>query len=72
MNSNSFMLSRLGLALVALLSTGISSASAQTVHLETCAEPFPNVEPYQVLVAPDMSQDLPLSCHPSCVKAPSW
>ena len=48
MNSNSFMLSWLGLALVALLSTGISSASAQTVYLETCAEPFPNVEPYQV------------------------
>ena len=45
MNSNSFMLLRLGLALVALLSTGISSASAQTVYLETCVEPFPTLSP---------------------------
>ena len=52
MNFSSSMLSRLGLALVGSLGIGISSASAQSVYLETYAEPFPIVEPYQVVMAP--------------------
>jgi hypothetical protein len=52
MNFRSSMLSRLGLALVGSLGIGISSASAQSVYLETYADPFPIVEPYQVVVAP--------------------
>ena len=73
MNSNSSMLSRLGLALVGSLGIGISSASAQSVYLETYAEPFSIVEPYQVVMAPRyIVYDRPSSRHPSCVNAPSW
>jgi hypothetical protein len=52
MNSKSSMLSRLGLALVGSLGIGMNSASAQSVYFETYAEPFPIVEPYQVVMAP--------------------
>ena len=52
MDFSSSMLSRLGLALVGSLGIGISSASAQSVYLETYAEPLPIVEPYHVVMAP--------------------
>jgi hypothetical protein len=52
MNSKSSTLSVAGLALLGSLSIGINSASAQSVYVESYAEPLPVVEPYPVVVAP--------------------
>lgn len=52
MKLKSRMLSLPALALVGLLGTGVGSASAQSIYVETFAEPFPVVEPYPVVVAP--------------------
>jgi hypothetical protein len=52
MNPKSSMLSLAGLALLGSRGIGINSASAQDAYFESYAEPFPIVEPYQVVVAP--------------------
>jgi hypothetical protein len=52
MNSKSSMLSLAGLALLGSLGIGINSASAQSVYVESYAEPLPVIEPYPVVVAP--------------------
>jgi hypothetical protein len=52
MKLKSSMLSLPGLALLGSLGIGIGSASAQSIYLETYAEPYPIVEPYPVVVAP--------------------
>ena len=52
MKLKSSMLSLPGLALLGSLGIGVSSASAQSIYLETYAEPYPIVEPYPVVVAP--------------------
>ena len=52
MNSKPSVLALPGLALVGSLGIGISSASAQSLYLETYAEPFPIVEPYEVVLPP--------------------
>jgi hypothetical protein len=52
MNPKSFLLWRLGLALLGSLGIGVSSASAQSAYFETYGEPFPIVEPYQAVMAP--------------------
>jgi hypothetical protein len=52
MNSKPSKLSLPVLALVGSLGMGVNSASAQSVYLETYAEPFPIVEPYPVVMPP--------------------
>jgi hypothetical protein len=46
------MLSLPGLALLGSLEVGTSTASAQSVYVESYAEPYPVVEAYPVIVAP--------------------
>jgi hypothetical protein len=52
MNSKPSKLSLPVLALVGSLGMSVNGASAQSVYLETYAEPFPIVEPYPVVMAP--------------------
>jgi len=46
------MLTLPGLTLVGSLGAGISNAYAQSVYVETYAEPLPVLEPYRVVMTP--------------------
>ena len=52
MKPNSSMLSLIGLALLGSLGIGTGTASAQSIYVETYAEPHPIVAPYPVVIAP--------------------
>jgi hypothetical protein len=52
MNSKLTMLYQLGLAVVGSLGIGISSATAQSLYVETYEEAIPVVVPYEVVTRP--------------------